>query len=685
MTGSQGKGATVAGKHVLVVGDVMIDSTWLVGGTTPGGTSTPHFGIERRRLIRPPSSSGKPLRTDVLGGAGSAVRWLLAADPAVYVKLLGAWAPETKPKLLVPDQPEKAATGGSRKSASARLEPTVLVKTPFTTTKWRLFEYAEGRPALFARFDDDLGPNSYPVLLTSPTWPAPTAVDVVVVDDFDKGLLSLQPVRDELAKYSDKPVLLRAKGDQWRSLPWTVLLCSVPELFRHAGMSGTPVPVTPIKSRGGVHPDLATAISRLKLTTTQHAYVLLDGEGGLLASRDKITVHAIEKAWRHRLAVTARDCFLAHLALELAYAGSLNPTSTKEATEMALRAATLCSGEGAKALHDAGDWYLHSVTQRFDKVRLESIPVEKSVADPTALVLPKTVGGVLKRSQIRLRDADWFLPGYRTVNEAHGRQVAGACECIRAYRAKPTERPLVIAIAAPPAAGKSRLAKSLAEAAGCDLISDRVDAWSSLDDLYHLCEQIRTHSLRGRVPLALLDEVDTKAFGGEKIYARLLAPLWDRCYFSRGEARELGPCVFVLAGSTPEWTDGVAGRRRRGAPPKLADLLSRVETENRVNIPKLADRRVDAVFFVVAEIRRRCPRVKKVAKPLLRVLAEATLPQEARSLERAVAALELDTAKEEVTVDDVMRRLRPVRLLGEVKFPRNWDKAKPVDMLELAD
>lgn len=87
-----------------------------------------------------------------------------------------------------------------------------------------------------------------------------------------------------------------------------------------------------------------------------------------------------------------------------------------------------------------------------------------------------------------------------------------------------------------------------------------------------------------------------------------------------------------------------------------------------------SERQPDAVFFVAAEIRKLYPRVKRVAMALFKVLANADLPQGARSLERAVAALEVDIAAEEVTIQEVKGKLVDDRL-AEIKFPEGWDSA----------
>ena len=656
----------------------MIDRTWIVGDSTPGSTSTPHDDIEPRRVIRP------TFKTDVLGGAGSAARWLLAADPGVRVSLLGAWAAHTRPKKLVPGQPEivdaKERSKNGRRVPGVRLVPTNLVKTEFTTTKWRLYEYQEGRPKLFARYDRDLSAAEQKMMRPRVQWPSPADVDVVIVDDFDKGLVCHKLVRTALDAYGGKTFILRAKDPQSLKLPWTILLCTVSELFRHAGIPHRPTPVRSIKPEG-VHPDVVTALRNLKLKREngKKVYVLVDGEGGLCLDSDMILLHALGSVPRRPFSVGAKDCFLAYFVRAL-----LQGQAEEDATKVALRAATLCSKEAEKGPLDAGGWYVGSATRCFGDQELGSTPIEAcvplSLSAPT-LTLPQSVDDLLARETIYLRDTDWYLPEYRTVDTQHGRQVADACERIRAYRKKPEARPLVIAIAAPPAAGKSHLAKALAKAAGCDYFPERVDAWSSMDDLYRLCERLRTSALLEKVPLAFLDEVDTKALGQE-IYPRLLAPLWDKSYFVGGEKRDLGPCVFLLAGSGREWRSRIGKPPRAvgtSGAPKLDDLVSRVEVL--LNIPPLAKRPVDAAVLVVAELRKRHPLVTSVAKPLLRALATLTARHGARWLGRALAMLRLT---DKLPVDDVKRRMHR-GAVADVAFPRNWDRRRPTTYVQLLD
>jgi len=139
---------------------------------------------------------------------------------------------------------------------------------------------------------------------------------------------------------------------------------------------------------------IVAAIEKLhRKEDDKHLYVLLDGgEGGLLVKGGHIIVHAQPEAWCRPLAVGARDCFLAHVALELAARGQYDV-----ATKLALRAATLCTMEGANALHHAEVRYLHSVTQRFDTEKLASVPVEESPPiERTALALPSLLQDVRK-------------------------------------------------------------------------------------------------------------------------------------------------------------------------------------------------------------------------------------------------------------------------------------------------
>src|SRR5205823_4832216 len=150
-----------------------------------------------------------------------------------------------------------------------------------------------------------------------------------------------------------------------------------------------------------------------------------------------------------------------------------------------------------------------------------------------------------------------------------------------------------------PGAGKSTLARRMAGVVGCEVVSETAAQWTTAEDLFWLCERIRSIRMRKGFPLAFIDEVDTDV-GGEKLYGKLLSPVWDGAYFIRGEERTLGPTVFILAGSTENWRTRkqllkAASEPKQGRDEKLPDLVSRLSTSP-IDIPPLKERREDVLY-----------------------------------------------------------------------------------------
>jgi hypothetical protein len=255
--------------------------------------------------------------------------------------------------------------------------------------------------------------------------------------------------------------------------------------------------------------------------------------------------------------------------------------------------------------------------------------------------------------EIRLHEAQWVLDKFLTVNVKIGQSIERLRREMDKYvLQKNPERPFVAAICAKPGAGKSTLARDLAYTLGCEFIDTNVAQWRNIDDLYLVCERIRTIQItkRGIRPVVFIDEVDSEIEGGH-VYQRLLAPIWDQAYVYQGVQREIGPAIFLLAGSSEDWENG---RNLAAANPqddsKLKDLVSRLSTSP-LTIPPLfirsgffnltAGNRVDAVYSAVYHLRKRFPNANSVDLRVMRFLTCNTLLHDTRSIVQAVKTLSL--------------------------------------------
>jgi hypothetical protein len=235
-------------------------------------------------------------------------------------------------------------------------------------------------------------------------------------------------------------------------------------------------------------------------------------------------------------------------------------------------------------------------------------------------------------------------------------------------------RPFVSAICGMPGSGKSSLAKGLADLVGADVFSTNVAQWRSADDLSLTCEKVRNAQIHGRgarVPLVFIDEVDSK-IANQHIYGLLLAPLGDGSYSLQGLVRELGPTMFLLAGSSPCWHSWNELRKNsyetkpKDQTPdseldKLPDLISRFTTKP-IDLTSLQPGtdaenhdpirvRSDAVFIAISKIRERFPQARKVDRNVLCLLIECRYRHGVRSLVTGTSALPLKAVDDRIGLD----------------------------------
>lgn len=119
-------------KQILVVGDIMVDRSWLVQPSDTV-TSQHHGGVSPLRLVDRRAS------TSMLGGAGTVARRLLARGATVV--LAGGWSDRLEDvirrglKDLIPED------------ISDRLTCLWIARTPFETEKFRVYEAPPRRRA----------------------------------------------------------------------------------------------------------------------------------------------------------------------------------------------------------------------------------------------------------------------------------------------------------------------------------------------------------------------------------------------------------------------------------------------------------------------------------------------------------------------------------------------------------
>lgn len=658
-------------RAILVVGDVMIDNSWPLVGQATATTSQAHFGVEPVLMATPQSCP------EVLGGAGTvarAIKTVAASEQRVI--LAGAWPDGLSPDELLPDEAKP-------------IEFVQLAHVPFLTTKWRLFRPTLQGHELVARYDRDLSSASQYRPSTSPNWPEPSEVAVVIVADFAKGLLDIEDVREKLQEYasSNIPLLLRAKregGDSLlREVPWTVLLPNRRDLElllnQEYSVRRPAIWSSETDDAQDIHPDLVKSIRALTTTlpwdSTRALLIKLDADGAVLVRGDGDLVeafHLTQKGKQEWSAIGAGDVLMASMALEI--------QAQRELPEAVLSSVKLAAAFTSKSGHlsEMEGWLGFSTKIPEDAV--ENIAVKtgesRSLTEHEDALLKASEPRHLLRADasVQLHHSQWYLKGFCTVDSDLGRELARLASELRKYTENATQnsKPFVTAICGGPGAGKSTVARALAAAAGCKIREANVAQWSSIEDLHLVCEHIRSLRVVGSFPLVFIDEVDSQ-IASQPIYGWLLAPIWDGTYSARGEMRHLGPTAFLLAGSSGDWERRELLLATQGTRPgerKLKDLVSRLSVPP-VDLSPLERRKADAVYLAITILRAAFPSAREVQLGVLRLLAESKRRHGPRSIVQVIQMIGPLASENRISVKDVRARARQLEVHFE-SVPENW-------------
>lgn len=692
------------GKGILVVGDLMIDRNWIVPTRSAISTSQAHDDVPPRKLV------GPRWQTDVLGGSGVVARAALAAVQDSTTYLAAAWNNGFNPRDFL--SPEDKKNG-------KRIRFIQAARTPFNTEKFRIYEQSSKGPKLAYRYDRDLywdkeaqrllkGDQIYDYNAKSDVdWPSPEEVGVVIVADFAKGLLDMKQVRDKLKKYAGRPFLLRAKRgaehEVFTELPWTLALPNREDLGKLVEME----PVEPPSFRKAekiyaLNPKLAESlIEFFRNFRTSRKYpqrsvlVKLDREGALLCERglgvkDMITALVLPADQKKLAGIGAGDVLAANIAARL-----LKRVQLLIACKVAVpRATAFC--KGATKISNPSDggqkgWYGVGVTINPATLREVKAGVRIGSCQPPSdavavLVKRKQQGrrcGAALRSvePVSIINASWFLDEFLTVDRDLGSEILRIKSEIRTYfeAQESKAKPFVVALCGSPGSGKSALADALAKALKFDVLKANAAQWTSVEDLFRLCEEIRTIRVKEGKAFVFIDEVDT-AVGGEKLYGKLLAPLGDGAYSAFGYTRQLGPVVFLLAGSNAPWQTtrhllAPLPPRKEKDNPKLGDLVSRFSSPP-IQVPTLRDRRLDALYLAAFRLHERHPEIAYVERGVLRLLCESEPKHGPRSIQTVVRMFRTLKDPSRVTSEDLKHSDDSIELHLGKPFPGAWQRWK---------
>jgi hypothetical protein len=630
--------------RVLIVGDLVVDEAWLVGRPATEERFAAHYDVLPRNIIDPKRNAG------VAGGVGTVARALSTSD--IHSTVMTGWGSDVSPKALVPadEYPD-------------RIEWVPVAQSDYTPRITRVYiPDAKGKAKLTGRYDRDTFEK---LKYIDSVWPIDVAL--VVAGEYPPtrdgaSVLDLDEVVTQVNQFDGRvPILLRStRRSIIERIKWSVLSLNIHHLTRVLGLRRLEGSL--LREVDGVtiyHPSLIRAIESLatgflSVANSPHRYVVLNLEehGALVLDREKISPLVLGGSTSRKPGIGATDVLLAQLARGLgkpavvAALKEADPGPSRDAViqacEEAIRYSIAFSAQSLNLDQKAG-WRAPalSVTPK------AAIAVERRQDSGLVNEVKSTDRSTQYHSilddGIRLSRASWYLPDYITVDPGFGEEVVRLTRQSREYLRAPGKRPFVAALCGDPGSGKSTLAKKIGKALECEFVEGNAAQWSSADDLFALCERVRSLHVREKACLVFIDEVDSLV-GGEELYGKLLAPLWDGAYFIGGDERTMGtPTIFLLAGSTADWSKGEvlisrgADHSGSSAKPrgrfwlprpkirpssKLPDLVSRLSAKP-LTIPGLSVRQADVVYLAAWHFLDQNPRVTQIEKGVLRLFADS--------------------------------------------------------------
>jgi hypothetical protein len=155
-------------------------------------------------------------------------------------------------------------------------------------------------------------------------------------------------------------------------------------------------------------------------------------------------------------------------------------------------------------------------------------------------------------------------------------------------RTNEPERPLSILLSADPGAGKSALARALAETFNFKLVKRDISQMvrrEDLTDLFDAVASAQAEAEQNQHVLVFVDEINAQ-LGGSNVFGAFLSPLEEGVFVRQSGSFKLRPCVWIFAGTgmnaQPEATrtgNRKSGRIARANVPKLdkwPDFESRI-------------------------------------------------------------------------------------------------------------
>jgi hypothetical protein len=195
------------------------------------------------------------------------------------------------------------------------------------------------------------------------------------------------------------------------------------------------------------------------------------------------------------------------------------------------------------------------------------------------------------------------LPGYISCIEEKQEIIDRIGRHLRRFAiAETPPRSLSIMLQADPGSGKTFLAKRLADVFGFSFLRYDVTQMIHRDEMLDLFDTVATRqaNIKEKV-LVFVDEINA-LLDGSHAFGAFLAPLEEGIYIRRGKYFSLKPCIWVFAGTKLESEDMSAGE-------KLSDFESRMELIEKIDYKSLESHCKDSIETTILRNQARLEQV----------------------------------------------------------------------------
>lgn len=287
----------------------------------------------------------------------------------------------------------------------------------------------------------------------------------------------------------------------------------------------------------------------------------------------------------------------------------LRKSDIEKAIQAAVVASSVYTVSGIDLREHAGERYFGRL-ERLTPERHDVIVPPSYVVDVSADAKASWVDApdYLKRAQLdgRLPHEESVLDDYYASGDADTK-IRALLRALNSYVDRPSKRPFNVLLEADPGSGKSYFAACLSRHLDAEAVKrGRPSGYHSLVEtnlsfdadasridraLLDLYEDIRDERALGRVPVVLLDEFDTLMTGNDKdgkpagdpmerLFARMLAPLWDGVFAVEGRQHRLGGFILLIAVSNPKFAERIDAPETKGR-----DFASRIDVRLNLKPP----------------------------------------------------------------------------------------------------